>query len=163
VNKIFKKLGAIVGIGVGDIDLQLTKHSFKLGDEVHGRLTLRLKDPVDGKRLVVGVRATQERERTRRAHDGSRERVTETVDVHKFEMELDGKRRYQGEAYDVHLPLPADGAPRVDEIGGTLGELARAVSAVIQATRAPVNWSVYAFLEIPWKANVKKSVPIVVG
>jgi hypothetical protein len=154
-------LGSIVGIGVGSMELQLVKRSFVPGEMVHGRLSLKLKNKTEAKRLVAVVEATEERTSFVADGRGGRMRRTETVTIHRFEQELDGKRSYHNESYDLHLPLPSKA--KVEMPAGTLGDVARFVSAVAQVMSKPVSWRVHAFLDIPWKANVKASVDIVLG
>jgi hypothetical protein len=92
---------------------------------------------------------------------GGRTRSTETTVVHTFEQQLDGKRTYLDEGYDLHLPLPA--APeRVELPDGVLGDVARFVRAVSGSGAPSLRWRVYAVLDIPWKANVRGAADLVV-
>jgi hypothetical protein len=154
-------LGSIVGIGVGSVELQLVKRVFQPGDTVHGRVALKLKNKTEAKRLVAVVEGTEERTSYVSDGRGGRIRRSETVTVHRFEQELDGKRTYHQEAYDLHLPLPAKAEVALP--GGTLGDVARFVTAVAQVMRNPVTWRVHVFLDIPWKANVKAHADIALG
>ncbi len=151
---ILKTLGSIVGIGVGSLDLMLVKHAFQPGEVVHGRLLVNLEEPLEAKRLVVGVHATEERWITN--SQGQRERETRTR--YRVERQLGQKGIYRGGGYDFHLPLP--GSPDVELPDGILGDVVRLVAAVARPT---LDWRVYAFLDIPWKANIKAGADITVG
>ena len=151
---ILKTLGSIVGIGVGSLDLMLIKHAFQPGETVHGRLVLNLEEPVEAKRLVVGVHATEERWTTNT--QGQRER--ETRPRYRVERQRAGKGICRGGGYDFQLPLP--GAPDAQRPDGILADVVRLVAAV---ARPQLDWRVYAFLDIPWKANVKAGADITVG
>src|SRR5690348_15531541 len=101
-------LGSIVGIGVGAIELQLIKNHFIAGETIHGRVKLALTRATEAKRLVVGIRGTRERLTVVRDARGGRSQRRETETVYEFEHQLDGKRNYQSDAYDLHLPIPID-------------------------------------------------------
>jgi hypothetical protein len=154
-------LGSIVGIGVGSLELQLVKNHFVAGETVHGRLKLALSRSTEAKRLVVGIRGTRERITSVRDSRGQRSERRETETVYEFEQQLDGKRNYQADGYDLHLAIPADAvAAKAQLPEGTLGDVLRVVSSFVDVGPRPVVWHVFAYLDIPWKANVKQQVQI---
>lgn len=161
-DNLWRSLGSIVGIGVGSMDLLLVRANVRPGDTVHGRLVLKLSEPTEAKRLVVGVEATETRERLISDGRGGRTRANETRTLHRFEQQLDGKRSYQADAYDLHLPIPPDAVRAVKAPEGTLGDVLRVVSAFVDVGPRPITWQVYAFLDIPWKANIKQQTQIAV-
>jgi len=154
-----KKLGSVVGIGVGSIELLLVKRDFAPGDTIHGRLVLKLSERTEARKLMVAVEATEEHTSLTSDGRGGRVRSTSTKTLHHFEQQLDGKRLYLDEAYDFHLPLPQ--GPEIALPGGVLGDVARFVTAVAAATRRPPSWRVVATLDVPWKANVTTRADIV--
>jgi hypothetical protein len=157
-------LGSIVGIGVGSIELELVKNHFVAGETIHGRLKLALARSTEAKRLVVGLRGTRDRTTVVRDSRGHRSQRRETETVYEFEQQLDGKRSYQTDGYDVHLAIPIDAvAGRLQTPEGTLGDVLRVVSSLVDVGPRPVVWHVYAFLDIPWKANVKRQIQITVS
>jgi hypothetical protein len=163
---LLESLGSIVGIGVGSMDLMLVKTSFRPGETVHGRLMLRLSRKTEAKRLVVGISAT--RQSRSRTHDSYGREVTstETETLWKMEQVLDGQRTYLDEGYDLHLPIAADapgGQVEIPDGLGKLGDVMRVVSSFARAVAPPVTWQVHATLEVPWKANIRQGVDIVVG
>src|SRR5690349_6115600 len=92
---ILGKLGAVVGIGVGKLELLLVRTDFKPGDSIDGRLTLKVDKPVEAKRLVVGVRATEPRDKKVRDADGTTRTEVETVVYWEHVEELGAKRSYR--------------------------------------------------------------------
>jgi sporulation-control protein spo0M len=154
-------LGSVVGIGVGKIDILLLKQEYAPGETIHGRLVMKVKEPIEAKRLVVLVEATCERTRLESDGRGGRRQVTSTVTVHKVERELDGKRTYRDDAFDFHLPLPGSDT-KVEMPNGFLGDVAKFINVVSSLQRSPLRWRVHAFLDIPWKANLKAAADIVV-
>ncbi len=166
-DDFFAELGSIVGIGVGSLELMLVKNAFAAGETIHGRLQLKLARATEAKRLMVGLRGTRDRLSTVRDARGhrSQERFTDTI--FEFEQQLDGPRsNYLADAYDLHLPIPADAvAPAMKPPEGTLGDVLRVVSQVAQLVDAgprPIVWHLHAYLDIPWKVNVKQAVQITV-
>ena len=151
-------LGSIVGIGVGSMEIMLVSPRVKPGGTVHGRLMLKLARKTEAKKLVIGIEAIETRERETVDARGYRTRSNEARVLHRFEQQLDGTRAYQNEAYDLHLPVPAQATVELPQ--GVLGDVARFVSAVQSLRRDPPKWSVYATLEIPWKANVRARVDL---
>ncbi len=165
-DDFFSSLGSIVGIGVGSMELQLVKTGFVAGDTIHGRVKLGLSRPTDAARLVVGLRGTRDRMTMGRDARGDRVQQRETEKIYEFEHQLDGKRSYHSDAFDLHLAIPADATGvKMKAPEGTLGDVLRVMSAVADVAGVgarPVVWHVYAFLDIPWKANVKQQIQITV-
>lgn len=161
---ILGKLGSIVGIGVGSIELQLVRSDFRPGDSIDGRLTLKLDKPTEAKQLVVGVRAIEKRTVKTKDHDGRPTTQTESHTFFQVEQPLEGKRTFRSDSWDVHLKLPSDVLGNETPLpGGRLGDVVRVVSALTGSRRPPLSWTVFAYLEIPWKANVKTSRDITVS
>lgn len=164
-DDILSELGSIVGIGVGSMELMLVKNVLKAGETLHGRLQLKLARPTEAKRLVVGLRATRDRMSTFRDVHGQRRQQLDTDVVFDFEQQLDGARKnYQNDAYDIHLPIPPDAvAQPMKPPEGTLGDILRvasAVSSMLDVGPRPIVWRVHAYLDIPWKVNIKQSVQV---
>ncbi len=154
-------LGSIVEIGVGSLELQLVKNEFTAGETVHGRVKLALTRPTEAKRLMVGVRGTRDRVTHVRDSRGHSSQRRETETVYEFEQQLDGKRTYQSDGYDLHLPIPPDAVgPKLQPPEGKLGDVLRIVSSLVDVGPRPVVWHVFAYLDIPWKANVKQQLQI---
>lgn len=108
-GRLFGKIGdrvkqaskQVTGIGLGTIRIGLERTRFAPGDTITGKVTLALPEPVDGKQLVIGVRA------------GQRAPLEGRTTIYKFEQELGGARTYEtGElAFELHLPAEAANVP----------------------------------------------------
>jgi hypothetical protein len=94
---------AAAGIGVGSLELALPRSAWRAGEIVHGRVALRLEEPLPARRLVVGVLATEQRCFT----DGRGRIIHETRTRYRIQRQLAGRRSYHGDVYDFQLPLPA--------------------------------------------------------
>jgi hypothetical protein len=177
-DDFLKRVGSVLGIGVGSMDLSLPRLTFTAGEEVVGRLVLRLEEPVAASTLIASVQATEERRRSVSDGRGGRIDRVETVTTYKFEQHLGGARTYKDETYDLRLPLPprtptaidiaADALGRASGTPDTLGQVPSILGAmanvvrVAQQVRSPVTWRVHAVLEIPWKRNVRARADIAV-
>lgn len=148
----------ILGIGVGRITLALDELDYTLGDTIRGSLTLQLTEPAEAKRLVVGVEATQRVISTRQDAIGYRRDT-----AWRFEKELKGEGRFSKLTQKFTLKLPQ----ALEESGqlpdSLLGDVVQVVSFLSPTKRFPLEWSVFAFLDRPWKVNVKARVPITVS
>lgn len=149
----------VLGIGVGTATLTLDAVELELGQTVKGTLVLKLTEPIDAKRLVVGVEAKQRVVSTTRDNGIGYSNNT----VWRFEKELAGEGRFHELKRKFTLKLPtglgqASGAPE-----GVLGEIAQVVSFLSTSKRFPLEWAVFAFLDRPWKVNVKARVGIMVS
>jgi hypothetical protein len=155
-DDFLRDVGSVFGIGVGSIEILLVKPEVRAGETLHGRVQLKLSRKMEAKRLVCGLECVEERAQTGR--DGVRR--VERVTLHRFEQQLDGKRTYLNEGYDLHLPVPA--AQTIEMPSGVLGEVARFVTVVQSMRRSAPRWRVFALLDIPWKANVTAEVDLAV-
>lgn len=144
-----------LGLGVGKLDLHLARHDFEAGDWLNGLILLHLKEPVQAKRLVALLTATQRRRERRRDSDGNERMVTTTTTVFETEVEVAGEGTYKrGETYEFEMRVPHVDVP--PEFAG-IAQVARMIRG---QPPAPLQWTVKAVLEQPWKFNVKKAVSI---
>jgi hypothetical protein len=172
-GKLFGKVGATVkqagkqvtGIGLGSVKLTLPKTKFAPGDTITGTVALLLPEPIDGKRLVVGLRASQRTIEYSKVA-GVRTANTTNATIYRFEHEVLGAQAYSGGEHAFELPVPPDAldlraSPGTG--GGKIGDVARAVSSVVAPTAGPIEWRVWAMLEIPWSRNLDHTVDIIVA
>jgi hypothetical protein len=172
-SRLFGKVGSTVkqagkqvtGIGLGTVKLSLAKTRFAPGEAITGSITLALPEPIDGKRLVVGLRASQRTIEYSKV-GGVRTAGTTTATIYKFEHEVAGAQAYASGEHRFELPVPPDAldlraSPGTG--GGKIGEVARAVSSVVAPTAGPIEWRVWALLEIPWSRNLDHTVDIIVA
>ena len=171
-NRLFSKVGStmkqagkqVTGIGLGSARLALARTRFAPGESITGTVTLALPEPIDGKRLVVGLRASQRTVEYTKV-GGVRSATTSKTSIYRFEHELGGPTTYASGAHSFELLIPPDAldlraSPGTG--GGTLGDVARTVASVVAPTAGPIEWQVWALLEIPWSRNLEHAVDVVV-
>lgn len=175
-NKLFKSVGsavkkaggAVVKTGKhvvgsrGTIAISLERDRFAPGDEIRGKVALDIPEPIEGKKLVVQLRAMQ---RTVDYHrtGGVRTVGASKVTLYQFEKELGGPRRYGSEELPFTLIVPRDATARqAPAPAGKLGDVARAVSSVVAPTTGPVEWRIDASLVITFGRDLDHGVDIVV-
>lgn len=172
-NRWFSKIGSTVkqagkqvtGIGLGTARLALVRTKFAPGETIAGTVTLVLPEPIDGKRLVVGLRASQRTIEYTKVGGVRAANATRTT-VFSFEHELAGLQSYASGEHRFELPIPADArdlraTPGTG--GGTLGSVARTVASVVTPTAGPIEWQVWVTLEIPWSRNLDHAVDVIVS
>lgn len=148
----------ILGIGVGKMTLELDELDYTLGDTIRGALTLQLTEPMEAKRLVVGVEASMRIISTRQDSVGHRRDT-----AWKFEKELKGEGRFSRLKTKFTLKLPQSLEQSGQLPDTLLGDMAQVMSFFTPTKRFPLEWAVFAFLDRPWKVNVKARVPITVS
>ncbi len=175
-NKLFKSVGsavkkaggAVVKTGKhvvgarGTIAVSLERDRFAPGDEIRGKVALAIPEPIEGKKLIVQLRAMQ---RTVDYHrtGGVRTVGASKVTLYQFEKELGGPRRYGSEELPFTLIVPRDATARqAPAPAGKLGDVARAVSSVVAPTTGPIEWRIDASLVITFGRDLDHGVDIVV-
>lgn len=149
---------SVTGLGRGEVRVALEALRVKAGDDVRGTVTLALTEPVAARRLVVELRASQRGVETR---GGVRTPIATTL--YRFEHELGGARRYQRDELRFALPVPRElGAGKAAPPPGRLGDVARAVSAVVAPTTGPVEWRVIARLVVPMGRDLEHAADLLV-
>ena len=148
----------ILGIGVGRLTLELDGVDCTLGDTIRGTLKLELTEPLDAKRLVVGVEASQRVISTRADTIGYRRDT-----AWRFEKQLKGEGRFSKLTCRFTLKLPQHLEQSGQLPDNLLGDMAQVMSFFTPTKRFPLEWSVFGFLDRPWKMNVKARVPITVS
>lgn len=148
----------ILGIGVGSMTLELDEVDCALGDTVRGVVTLKLAEPLEAKRLVVGIEASQ------RVVSTARDAISYRRDkVWRFEKQLKGEGSFSKLKARFTLKLPQTLEQSGQLPDSLLGDMAQVLSFLTPTKRFPLEWSVFGFLDRPWKVNVKARVPITVS
>lgn len=151
----------VVGIGVGSIHLELARFDFSSGDAIEGRLRLALSEPTDAKRVVVALTGTRDKTTYDKDIDGRRVRRTFSETVYKLERELGAAGSYHDELLPFKLVVPGDAVRPNPDIRseGWVGDVARVVSSIASARNA-IQWRVIAFVDVPWRRNIRTHVDI---
>ena len=162
-----KESKKVFGFGVGNIELWTHLARHKLGGTVAGGMRLQLKDPTPASRLLVQIQAFRIRHTPTVSSDG-RTGVNKTRKVlYTNIQELGGERTYPPgvQLFHFSFPLPARVEPKLkvgEELAGTfVGKALVMASAVHESLRSvmdePIQWTISAWLEIPWKVNLSKT------
>ncbi|HUQ07954.1 MAG TPA: hypothetical protein VM261_35910 [Kofleriaceae bacterium] len=149
----------VTGVGRGSVRVTVDSGKATPGGDVRGKVFLELNEPVDAKKLVVELRASQ---RVFDARGGVRALATTTTTIYRFESELSGARSYHKEELPFTLTVPRDTGTRPQAPAGRIGDVARAVSSVVQPTTGPVEWRVVATLVISFGRDLEHAVDIAV-
>ncbi|MFT3842227.1 MAG: hypothetical protein QM723_34880 [Myxococcaceae bacterium] len=147
----------VLAIGVGELQIKLKQVDYQLGDTVRGLVKVRLTEKLEAKRLVVGIEA---RQRVIGVSGGTTS--YSNGKVWRFEKELSGEGKYLKRAKKFELLLPNDLERAGPAPENMLGDVAQVISFLSPTKRFPLEWHVFAFLDRPWKFNVKAKVPITV-
>ncbi len=172
-NKFFKSIGgavkkgattavkagqSVVGVGRGEVRVALDELRGRAGGDLRGKVTVALTEPIDGRRLVVELRASQ---RGVESRGGVRTPIATTL--YKFEHELAGAARFHRGEFGFTLPVPRTlGGGRPTPPPGRLGDVARAVSAVVAPTTGPIEWRVIARLVVPMARDLEHAVDVMI-
>lgn len=152
----------VTGLGRGALELELEQTRARPGGPLPGRLTLKLTEPVEAKKLVVMLRARQKTMTVHRTNHG-RSVGTSHVDVYQFKHELGGAKPYQNEVFRFELTVPPDALHlRAGTPGSPLEEVARTFVSAVSPSAGPIEWQVVAVLEIPWGRNLTTAVDVAV-
>lgn len=149
----------VTGVGRGSVRVSVDSAKATPGGDLHGKVTLDLNEPVDAKKLVVELRASQ---RVFDARGGVRSLATTQTTIYRFEHELGGAQTYHNDELPFTLTVPKDTVARPQAPAGRIGDVARAVSSVVQPTTGPIEWRVIATLVISFGRDLEHSVDVVV-
>jgi hypothetical protein len=173
-NKFFGKVGStlkqagksavkagqtVAGVGRGSVRVTLDAARAAPGGDLRGKVTLDLNEPVEAKKLLIELRASQ---RVVDARGGVRAIAATNTTIYRFESELGGARRYHKEDLPFTLTVPKDLGVRPQAPAGRIGDVARAVSSVVTPTSGPLEWRVVATLVISFGRDLDHSVDVVV-
>ena len=157
-----KKAGQqVTGVGRGTVRVTLERTRHAPGDDVRGTLELTLPEPVEARRLIVTLRASQRTVDYGRS-GGVRTVGTSRATLYEQTQELGGAQRYQAGRHRFTLPIPRDAGERKAPAAGRLGDVARAVSSVVAPATGPIEWRVTATLVVPWGRDLEHTVDLVV-
>lgn len=151
------KFLGVFGIGLGEFHLVMDRTDYSAGESAKGIIRFTLKKPQKGKRLAVGVRATQKVTTRVQKPDGKTSTKKKTEKLHDFSYDLDGAKEYTQGEYPFELYLPPeifDNAPSLPD--NVLGDIGRIVSHFGAVQRSAIAWEVWAKLYIPWKNGPRR-------
>ncbi len=147
-----------LAIGVGELDVQFEGRT-RLGDTLQGRVGVRVPEPLEVDRVVVTLRARQERVGVERNHHGRLDKVRRKHTLFEYEVELMGAGALDSRSFGFQIPTPSDleASPGAD-VGGVLGDVLKFAGEVRAMTSKPVVWTLEVVVHRPWKRNLHKEV-----
>jgi hypothetical protein len=168
---LFSKLGTtlketgkqVTGIGRGTVRVELDRTKAAPGDTLRGRVILALPEPVDARRLVVSLVASQRMIELRRQGRGSTP-MSGRAEVFRVDNELAPARSYTSETQAFELLVPFDALEkRAAANAHPIADAVRSVASVLQPSEGPIEWIVVVALEIPWGRNLSHEVAVLIA
>jgi|GEM_PF-730178 len=156
------------------IQVSLQKYSFIPGEIIKGTVGLKLKRPLQAKKLTISLIGR------RIVHQGNiaigpvrlgnQGQQTQVYTIYHFEIPLDEEAVYFHEFYPFELPIPPDILQSAQQnfhttltgLGKTLAEIAQVMNELNMAG-SRVEWSVDAQLHVPLKIDIVNSQKIVLS
>jgi hypothetical protein len=124
---------------------------------------LALPEPVDAKRFVVSLRASQRMVELRRQGRGTTPMSSRT-EIFRFDHELGSGRSYTSDTQAFELLVPFDALDKQPPPNShPIADVVRSVASVLQPTAGPIEWVVVATLEIAWGRDLSHEVAIIVS
>jgi hypothetical protein len=156
------------------IEVKLHRYSFTPGETIKGTVGLKLKKPLQAKKLTValiGLRIVHQGHITvGPVRVGNQGQQTQVYTIYHFEIPLDEEAVYFHEFYPFEIQIPRDILQSAQQnfnttltgLGKTLAEIAQVMSQLSLAG-SRVEWSVEARLNVPLKIDVVNSQKIVLS
>lgn len=154
--------------------LTLEKYAFAPGETIKGSIGLKLKRPVQARKLsvaLIGLRIVHESGMAvgplRVGNQGPQTRV---YTIYNFAIPLDAENTYFNELYPFEIKIPSDILSSAQQnlhstltgLGKTFEEISR-VMEQFSLSDSRVEWSVEAKLDVPLKVDVCTSQKIVLS
>jgi hypothetical protein len=144
-----------LGLSPGRLTLDVKGRVFAPGDFIRGRVTLHLREEFEARQVSVSLEAKQRAVGLAPGRRGLALSYQKNT-VWRFELQLDGERVYRdGLSWTFELLVP-EGALEPAFGQGLL-------DAITATHRFPLEWSVTALLDRPWKLNLKASIDVQVA
>jgi hypothetical protein len=156
------------------IDVKLEKYAYAPGEIIKGSVGLKLKRPVNAKKLTValiGLRIVRQGNiAIGPVRVGNQGQQTQVYTIYHFEIPLDEEATYFHELYPFEIQIPSDILQSAQQnfhstltgLGKTLSEIAEVMNQLSMAG-SRVEWSVEARLQIPLKVDIVNSQKIVLS
>ena len=156
------------------IDVKLQKYAYTPGETIKGSVGLKLKRPLNAKKLMVGLIGLRIVHQGNIAigpvRVGNQGQQTQVYTIYHFEIPLDEEAVYFHEFYPFEIQIPADILQSAQQnlnstltgLGKTLSEIAQVMNQ-LSMSGSRVEWSVEARLQIPLKIDIVNSQKIVLS
>jgi len=145
------------GFGKKEIEIFLEKYNYSLGENIGGKISLKLNKPTKAKALKVGLIGERLITETGRTTDGKISSHQRKEYVFNFEMPLDGEKEYSQGEYNFEIKIPTNISQNLP--GGLAGDLLKTVQ-ILAGNKSNVYWYIIAKLDIPMGIDVSNRIQI---
>jgi hypothetical protein len=154
--------------------ITLEKYAYTPGENIKGSVGLKLKRPVQAKKLTVsliGLRIVRESGiAVGPLRVGNQGPQTQVYTIYNFEIPLDGESAYFHELYPFEIKIPSDILQSAQQnlhstltgLGKTIAEIAQMMEQ-LSLKDSRVEWCVETKLHIPLKIDIVNSQKIVLS
>jgi len=151
----------VFGFGVGKIEINIPKKSYKPGEEINGTLFLTVKKPVKARGLFIKIFAEQ-RFREIRTMNGKQDTTDVVRVIYTYQQGLDIEKEYPvtdpPAAYPFTLAVPGS-AGSGGTLSSPLGNLQISAGGFTIGSGpgpiGPAQWYLEGFLDLPFAFDVK--------
>jgi hypothetical protein len=128
----------------GKLTLDLEEHQFTPGDTIKGKISLKLKKPLESKGLFVSLIGTEKRSSYRNGR-----RYTSYHEVFDFKQPLDKTSFFATnlKSYNFTIKIPKDFLTNPKLLGGSAKDVL-GTAAIITGLRGTISWQVKTNLDV---------------
>lgn len=152
----------VAGIGVGSLAIHPAAEHTPMGGTIRGKVRLELEEPTELEGVTLTLVAKQERTALQKDANGKRSPVRQTETLYSYDVPLASGGTYSTETFSFSVPVPSKLEEKV-EASGALGDVLKLAQGLQAMTRGPVQWSLHATAEVPWKRNVRSALDVSIG
>ena len=147
----------------GKIMIGLTTFQFSPGDTIEGKVSLKLKKPVQASALKVGLIGIYRNTKYGRTSGGGLSKSSRSGYAFEFRQPIDGEKEYPAgeKVYDFKLKIPKDILASKAMGGGALGQVVKS-AMVLTGNVSSIKWYVVANLDMKG-FDVSKKVQVNIG
>ena len=152
----------VAGIGVGTLAIHPAAEHTPMGGTLRGKVRLELEEATELEGVTLTLLAKQERTGLEKGANGKRTPVRRTETLYSYDVPLAGAGTYETKTFSFSVPVPSQLEEKV-EASGALGDVLKFAQGIQAMTRGPVQWSLLATAQVPWKRNVRGSLDVSIG
>lgn len=147
----------------GNMKISLPKYNYKPGENITGTLSIKLKKPVEGKLLQIGLIGVAKNTRFSKNAEGHAQSSSKYATVYSFHNKLDKEKTYiPGDLnYNFNILIPSNILAESAINKGVAGTLVKSAQ-ILSGNITNIKWYVTADFDIPG-LNMKKRVQINIG
>ena len=136
----------------GSIEIVPEKYNYSSGENINGKLILKIKKPSQASKLIVGLKCERIEKNYSTSSINSR-----AINIYDFNQPLDGEKSYSPSEYDYDFSItaPQNVAQKLDGMAGSLLKSAQ----LLMNQNTSFKWYLYAELQCEG-INLKKQVQI---